>query len=108
MDLYGSPAPDHPAAPSPAELFSEGRSVEVVAASLAATPDPRLRRVLTSLVRHLHDFIKDVELTEQEWAAAIDFLTATGKMCTSTRQEFILLSDVLGASMLVETINNRA
>ncbi|GAA4228341.1 hydroxyquinol 1,2-dioxygenase [Actinomadura meridiana] len=91
-----------------AELFSEERSAEVVAASFAATPDPRLRRVLTSLVRHLHDFVKDVELTEAEWAAAIDFLTATGKMCTDTRQEFILLSDVLGASMLVETINNRA
>ncbi|WP_242904985.1 intradiol ring-cleavage dioxygenase [Actinomadura terrae] len=91
-----------------AELFSEERSAEVVAASLAATPDPRLRRVLTSLVRHLHDFVKDVELTEAEWATAIGYLTDTGKTCTDTRQEFILLSDVLGVSMLVETINNRA
>ena len=90
------------------ELFSEARSAEVVAASFANTTDPRLRTIMVSLVKHLHDFIKDVELTEAEWAKAIEFLTATGKMCTDTRQEFILLSDVLGASMLVETINNRA
>ncbi|MFI0374455.1 dioxygenase [Actinomadura sp. 1N219] len=94
--------------PDPAQLFSEERSADVVAASFAGTPDPRLRRILTSLVRHLHGFVKDVELTEREWAAAIEFLTATGQACTSTRQEFILLSDVLGASMLVETISNRA
>ena len=90
-----------------AELFSEERSAEVVAASFAGTPDPRLRQVLTSLVRHLHAFVKDVELTEEEWGAAIDFLTRTGQMCNDVRQEFILLSDVLGVSMLVETINHR-
>jgi catechol 1,2-dioxygenase len=80
----------------------------VVAASFAGTADPRLREVLTSLVRHLHAFVKDVELTEQEWAAAIGFLTRTGQKCDDVRQEFILLSDVLGVSMLVETINHRA
>ena len=105
MDEHSSPGP---AGTTSTELFSEARSAEVVAASLAATADPRLRRVLTSRVRHLHDFIKDVELSEAEWAAAVEFLTTTGQACTSTRQEFILLSDVLGASMLVETINNRA
>ncbi|MGY1814830.1 intradiol ring-cleavage dioxygenase [Blastococcus sp. SYSU D00820] len=89
------------------ELFSEERSAEVVAASFAGTPDPRLREVLTSLVRHLHAFVKDVELTEEEWAFAIDFLTHTGHMSDEVRQEFILLSDVLGVSMLVETINHR-
>ena len=89
------------------ELFSEERSAEVVAESFAGTPDPRLRQVLTSLVRHLHDFVKDVELTEAEWETAIGFLTETGQTCTPTRQEFILLSDVLGLSMLVETINHR-
>jgi catechol 1,2-dioxygenase len=89
------------------ELFSEERSAEVVAESFAGTPDPRLRQVMTSLVRHLHDFVKDVELTEAEWETAIEFLTRTGQTCTPTRQEFILLSDVLGASMLVETINHR-
>jgi protocatechuate 3,4-dioxygenase beta subunit len=89
------------------ELFSEERSAEVVAASFAAAP-PRLREVLTSLVRHVHAFVKDVELTEEEWAQGIAFLTGTGQMCDDTRQEFILLSDVLGVSMLVETINHRS
>jgi catechol 1,2-dioxygenase len=89
------------------ELFSEERSAEVVAASFENTPDPRLRQVLTSLVRHLHAFVKDVELTEEEWGVAIDFLTRTGQTCSPVRQEFILLSDVLGVSMLVETINHR-
>ena len=89
-------------------LFSEERSAEVVAASFDGTPDPRLRRVLQSLVRHLHAFVKDVELTEAEWEAAIAFLTATGHKCDGVRQEFVLLSDVLGVSMLVETINHRA
>jgi protocatechuate 3,4-dioxygenase beta subunit len=98
--------PDEAAAQS--ELFSEDRSADVVAASFAATPDPRLREIMTSLVGHLHAFVKDVELTVDEWVQAIEFLTATGQMCSPTRQEFILLSDVLGVSMLVETINNRA
>jgi len=89
------------------ELFSEERSAEVVAASFAGTPDPRLRQVMTSLVHHLHAFVKDVELTEEEWGAAIDFLTRTGQTSDALRQEFILLSDVLGASMLVETVNHR-
>ena len=60
------------------ELFSEERSAEVVAASFDDTPDPRLRQVMTSLVHHLHTFVKDVELTEEEWGVAIDFLTRTG------------------------------
>jgi protocatechuate 3,4-dioxygenase beta subunit len=89
------------------ELFTEKRSAEVVTASFDDTPDPRLKRVLTSLVRHLHAFVKDVELTEEEWGGAIDFLTRTGHMSDDLRQEFILLSDVLGVSMLVETINHR-
>ena len=89
------------------QLFSEEGSAEVVAASFANTPDARLRRVLTSLVHHLHAFVKDVELTEEEWGFAIDFLTRTGHMSDDVRQEFILLSDVLGISMLVETINHR-
>jgi catechol 1,2-dioxygenase len=91
-----------------AELFSEERSAEVVAASFAGTPDPRLREVLQALVRHLHAFVKDVQLTDDEWAAAVDFLTRTGQKCDDVRQEFVLLSDVLGISMLVETINHRA
>ena len=93
---------------SPRELFSEERSAEAVAAAFGETPDPRLREVMTSLVHHLHAFVKDVELTEAEWGAAIGFLTRTGQTCDDVRQEFILLSDVLGVSMLVETINHRA
>jgi protocatechuate 3,4-dioxygenase beta subunit len=89
------------------ELFSEERSAEVVTEAFAGTPDLRLRQVMSSLVRHLHAFVKDVELTENEWAAAIAFLTETGQRCDDVRQEFVLLSDVLGLSMLVETINHR-
>jgi hydroxyquinol 1,2-dioxygenase len=62
---------------------------------------------MTSLVRHLHDFVRDVEPTEAEWGQAIQFLTRTGKLCTDKRQEFILLSDTLGVSMLVDAINHR-
>ncbi|UWZ41533.1 6-chlorohydroxyquinol-1,2-dioxygenase [Dactylosporangium matsuzakiense] len=89
-------------------MFDEEHSAEVVAASFAGTPDPRLREILTALVRHTHAFVKDVGLTGEEWAAGVRFLTATGHTCDDVRQEFILLSDVLGVSMLVETIGNRA
>lgn len=89
------------------ELFTEERSAALVTASFTATDNERLKTVLGSLVEHLHAFVKDVELTETEWEAAIDFLTRTGQSCTPTRQEFILLSDVLGVSMLVETINHQ-
>ncbi|WP_326719182.1 MULTISPECIES: intradiol ring-cleavage dioxygenase [unclassified Streptomyces] len=73
--------------------------------SLQRTADPRLRELLSALTRHLHAFVRETEPTMEEWERAIGFLTATGQMCTDTRQEFILLSDVLGVSMLVETIN---
>jgi catechol 1,2-dioxygenase len=87
--------------------FTEETAADAVVESFAATPDPRLRELLSSLVRHLHAFVRDTEPTIAEWERAIDFLTATGHKCDSERQEFILLSDVLGISMLVETINNR-
>ncbi len=69
--------------------------------------DDRVGVVMTSLIRHLHDFIRDVELTEQEWMRTIDWLTRCGQTCTPKRQEFILLSDILGVSILVDAINNR-
>ena len=72
-----------------------------------ATEDTRLRHIMQSLVRHLHAFVKDVELTEAEWMTAIRFLTEAGHMCDDTRQEFILLSDTLGVSMVVDLINHR-
>jgi protocatechuate 3,4-dioxygenase beta subunit len=74
---------------------------------LEATADPRLRQVMQSLVRHLHAFVKEVELTEAEWFKGIQFLTKAGQMCDETRQEFILLSDTLGVSMVVDLINHR-
>jgi hydroxyquinol 1,2-dioxygenase len=70
-------------------------------------PDPRLRQIMASLIKHLHGFVREVELTEAEWGTAIDWLTRTAKMCTDKRQEFILASDVLGVSMLVDSINHR-
>ena len=73
----------------------------------ADTPDPRLKTLVQALVRHLHGFVREVEPTFDEWQAAIGFLTRTGQMCSDTRQEFILLSDVLGVSMLVDAVNHR-
>ena len=80
---------------------------EAVRRSFAETPEERLRLVLESLTDHLHAFVREVEPTIEEWNSVIDFLTRTGQACTDVRQEFILLSDVLGVSMLVETINDQ-
>ncbi len=95
-----------PTRPPISAVFSEEDSAEIVTESFARTADPRLRAVLGSLVRHLHDFVKEVQLDQGEWEQAIDFLTRVGHMCDDTRQEFVLLSDVLGVSMLVDAITN--
>lgn len=87
--------------------FEEARSAEVVNARAGPDADPRLRAVVEMLVRHLHAFVKEAGLTPDEWMAGIKFLTETGHMCTEWRQEFILLSDVLGVSMLVDAINHQ-
>lgn len=87
--------------------FTEANSAEVVIERLSACEDPRLKEIMTSVVRHLHAVVKEVEPTDAEWMAAIQFLTAVGQMCDDRRQEFILLSDTLGVSMLVDAINNR-
>ncbi|MFD7996792.1 dioxygenase family protein [Streptomyces mexicanus] len=81
--------------------------MDVVIDSLGNAVDARVKQVVTSLVSHLHGFIKEIEPTQEEWQKGIDFLTAVGHMCTDTRQEFVLFSDVLGVSMLVDSINNR-
>jgi hydroxyquinol 1,2-dioxygenase len=86
--------------------IDEHTITEAVLQSIAATPDARLKQVLASLVTHLHDFAREVNLTEAEWKAGIDFLTATGQTCSDTRQEFILLSDTLGVSMLTIALNH--
>jgi len=87
--------------------FTEEGAADAVIESFAGTPDERLRTILNSLVRHLHAAVREVEPSLAEWEQAIEFLTATGQKCTDVRQEFILLSDVLGISMLVETISER-
>ncbi len=79
---------------------------QAVIARFADTPDPRLKEILTALVQHLHAFAREVKLTEAEWMQGIEFLTATGQMCNDKRQEFILLSDTLGLSMLTVAMNN--
>ena len=83
----------HPVTASAVESFSQ-------------TQDPRLKHILTSLVKHLHAFAQDVQLTEAEWFRGVEFLTAVGQKCDDKRQEFILLSDVLGLSMLTVSMNN--
>lgn len=79
---------------------------QAVIASLANTPDPRLKEIMTSLVQHLHAFAREVNLTEDEWFRGIDFLTRCGHITDAKRQEFILLSDVLGLSMLTVAMHN--
>jgi hydroxyquinol 1,2-dioxygenase len=88
--------------------FDEKSITPAVIARMAQSEDPRFRQVMTSLVTHLHDFVRDVKLTEAEWITAIQFLTDVGKTVTDKRQEFILLSDTLGVSILVITLNNPA
>jgi hydroxyquinol 1,2-dioxygenase len=86
---------------------TEKNLTEAVLARLSNTNDPRFKQLMSSLIRHLHAFVREVELTEEEWMAGIQFLTATGQKCDEKRQEFILLSDTLGVSMLVDALNHR-
>ncbi|WP_277188887.1 intradiol ring-cleavage dioxygenase [Caballeronia sp. BR00000012568055] len=89
-------------------MSPEQALTEEVIASFAKTKDERLRTLMQGLVKHLHAFVHEVEPTEAEWMTAIRFLTATGQKCDDVvRQEFILLSDTLGISMLVDAINHR-
>jgi hydroxyquinol 1,2-dioxygenase len=86
---------------------TEQNLTDVVLDRWKAVPDPRLKQVMQSLIKHLHSFVRDVEPTEAEWAKAIGFLTAIGHKSDDKRQEFILFSDVMGVSMLVDTLNHR-
>src|ERR1700721_3314334 len=72
-----------------------------------ACHSPRLRQIMQSLVKHLHGFAREVDLKQDEWLMAVDWLARTGKLSSEKRQEFILLSDVLGISMLVDAMNHR-
>ena len=87
--------------------FSEHDLTDEVLRSFANTPDKRLKFIIEETVKSLHDLVRRTELTFEEWNQAIEFLTRTGQTCTPLRQEFILLSDVLGVSMLVDAVNHR-
>lgn len=105
--------PAGPAGPADANGPSEQARreqdlVDRVLTSFELTPDPRLKELMQAAVRHLHAFLREVRLTEDEWARAIEFLTAVGHITDDKRQEFILLSDTLGASMQTITMNNQA
>lgn len=93
---------------SDAQQQVEQDLVERVLASFDQCEDPRLKQIMQSLTTHLHDFIRDVRLTEEEWNKAIEFLTAVGHITDDKRQEFVLLSDTLGASMQTIAVNNQA
>lgn len=86
----------------------EDHLVQVVLDSFDGTESPRLKELVQGVVRHLHAYLRDVRLTEEEWKQGIDFLTAVGHITDERRQEFILLSDTLGASMQTIAINNEA
>jgi len=88
------------------QLFEAANSAVIVNAHIAPDADARLKEVLSILTHHIHAAIKEAKVTPSEWMAAIDFLTEVGQMCNDHRQEFILLSDVFGISMLVETVSH--
>ena len=88
-------------------FFTEENSVEAVTSRNAGAKDERLKFAMEVITRKLHEAVKEIEPTQKEWIDTIMFLTRTGHMCNEWRQEFILLSDILGVSMLVDAINNR-
>ena len=87
--------------------FTEDNLTGEVVARLRKTKDKRLKEIMTSAVKHLHAFAREVSLTEEEWFEGIKFMTAVGQKCDGKRQEFILLSDVLGLSMMVVALNHK-
>ena len=96
------------AARRPAKRFSEQKLTDEVLSRIRNTKNPRLKQVMTSFIRHLHSFVRDVKPTQEEWFKGIEFLTQTGHWSTGKRQEYILMSDTLGVSMLVDALNYQA
>ena len=88
--------------------FSEKKLTAEVLHRIRKTKNPRLKQVMTAYIRHLHAFVRDVKPTQEEWMQGIQFLTETGHWSTGKRQEFILMSDTLGVSMLVDALNYKA
>ena len=84
--------------------YNESTVTQAVIDSLRDCADPRFKAVMTAFIEHLHAFVREVDLTEDEWAAAMQFLVETGKGSTAQRNEFVLLSDTLGLSMLVVSL----
>ncbi len=87
--------------------LSEANITDAVIQTFDQTENARLKEIMSALVKHLHAFVREVNLTEEEWITGIHFLTATGRMCDERRQEFILLSDTLGVSTLKDLLNHR-
>ncbi len=87
--------------------FNEDTLTQAVIGRLGKVKDARFKQIMTSAIKHLHAFAREVQLTEEEWFAGIKFLTAVGQKCDDKRQEFILLSDVLGLSMMVVALNHK-
>ena len=87
--------------------IDENTITDAALAQMSATPDPRLKEIMSALVRHLHAFAREVDLTPAEWLDGIKFLTNVGQTCTPYRQEFILLSDTLGLSSLINALHDR-
>src|SRR5678815_2981653 len=93
--------------PSNMRTIDEKTITDAAIEQMSSTADPRLREIMASLVRHLHEFAREVDLKAEEWLEGIRFLTAVGQKCTEHRQEFILLSDTLGMSSLVNALHDR-
>jgi hydroxyquinol 1,2-dioxygenase len=87
--------------------IDENTITDAALAQMSGTSDPRLKEIMASLVKHLHAFAREVDLTPEEWLEGIKFLTAVGQTCTPYRQEFILLSDTLGLSTLINALHDR-
>jgi hydroxyquinol 1,2-dioxygenase len=88
-------------------VIDENKITDAAIEQMSSTPNPRMRQIMASLVRHLHDFTREVDLTPEEWLEGIRFLTAVGQKCTAHRQEFILLSDTLGLSALINALHDK-
>src|SRR5438128_7594587 len=90
-----------------ARQFNEDNLTEAVVARLKKTKNPRVKQIMSAAVKHLHAFAREVHLSEEEWFEGIKFLTAVGQKCDDKRQEFILLSDILGLSMMIVALNHK-
>ena len=106
LKIYSPPTPTTPNGERPLRNLNQDTITQAVIARLSDTPDARLKEVLTCVVQHLHGLARELRLTEAELQAGIEFLTAVGKKCSASRQEFVLLADVLGLSTLTVAMNH--